>query len=185
MLILPPVLRLKHVPIRPRRTRVYAGTIPARVGGPGVDFFGVRDYQPGDPPRRINWHVSARQVDGAVLQRVRAGARRGRGSSSSMGASAPTCSAAVTPSLTIPCWLPPRSPMRLLSQGNRLGLLVYGKYLHWTLPAYGKLQREKILHALAEARSGGSDIFASLAPPADAPLPGQLADRGRHPARAG
>jgi uncharacterized protein (DUF58 family) len=49
-----------------------------------------------------------------------------------------------------------------LAQGNRVGLLVYGKYLHWTFPAYGRIQREKILHSLAEARIGGSEIFASL-----------------------
>src|SRR5260221_11827400 len=64
--IFPPVMRLGHVAIRPRRTRVYAGTIPARVGGGGTEFFGVREYHPGDPPRAINWRASAhhRQDDG-------------------------------------------------------------------------------------------------------------------------
>ena len=64
LLVLPSVPRLRNIAIRPRRTRVYAGTIPARVGGAAVDFFGVREYQTGDPPRRINWHLSARQADG-------------------------------------------------------------------------------------------------------------------------
>jgi uncharacterized protein (DUF58 family) len=161
LLILPPVLRLKRVSIRPRRTRVYAGTIPARVGGPGVDFFGVRDYQPGDPPRRINWHVSARQNEGLYSNEFEQervadvgilldGRDRTNlfGGGHSIFEHSVLAAAALTDAF--------------LAQGNRVGLLVYGKYLHWTLPAYGKLQREKILHALAGARSGGSDIFANL-----------------------
>ena len=43
LFVFPPVLRLRHVAIRPRRTRVYAGTIPARAGGTGTEFFGVRE----------------------------------------------------------------------------------------------------------------------------------------------
>jgi uncharacterized protein (DUF58 family) len=161
LLILPPVLRLKHVTIRPRRTRVYAGSIPARVGGPGVDFFGVRAYQPGDSPRRINWHVSARQGEelysnefeqervadvGIILD----GRNRTNlfGGGHSIFDHSVLAAAALTDAF--------------LAQGNRVGLLVYGKYLHWTIPAYGKLQREKLLHALAAARSGSSDIFADL-----------------------
>jgi uncharacterized protein (DUF58 family) len=50
----------------------------------------------------------------------------------------------------------------LLTQGNRVGLLVYAAFLRWTLPGYGKIQREKILFSLAHARPGGSDIFADL-----------------------
>ncbi len=50
----------------------------------------------------------------------------------------------------------------LLSQGNRVSLLVYAAFLRWTLPGYGKVQRERILHSLAHARPGGSDIFSDL-----------------------
>jgi len=50
----------------------------------------------------------------------------------------------------------------LLSQGNRVGLLVYAAFLRWAIPGYGKIQREKILFALAHARAGGSDVFADL-----------------------
>jgi len=50
----------------------------------------------------------------------------------------------------------------LLLQGNRVGLLVYSRYLQWTLPGYGKIQRERILQALASAVPGGSQIFEGL-----------------------
>jgi uncharacterized protein (DUF58 family) len=50
----------------------------------------------------------------------------------------------------------------LLFQGNRVGLLVYAKYLGWTFPGYGRVQRERALHALAHARPGGSEVFSDL-----------------------
>jgi uncharacterized protein (DUF58 family) len=50
----------------------------------------------------------------------------------------------------------------LLFQGNRVGLLLYGSFLRWTLPGYGKIQRERILHALAHARAGSSEVFSDL-----------------------
>lgn len=34
--------------------------------------------------------------------------------------------------------------------------------LQWTMPAYGKIQRQRILHALAGAAPGGSQIFEGL-----------------------
>jgi uncharacterized protein (DUF58 family) len=51
----------------------------------------------------------------------------------------------------------------LLAQGNRVGLLVYARILRWTIPGYGKVQRERILYSLAHARPGGSEVFADLA----------------------
>ena len=50
----------------------------------------------------------------------------------------------------------------LLTQGNRVGLLLYSTYLGWTLPGYGKIQRERILQALANAKTGESQVFADL-----------------------
>ncbi|HJQ15346.1 MAG TPA: hypothetical protein VJ830_11410, partial [Anaerolineales bacterium] len=50
----------------------------------------------------------------------------------------------------------------LLNQGNRVGLLLYASYLSWTFPGYGKIQRERILHALANARAGDSQVFSDL-----------------------
>ena len=161
LLILPPALRLKHVPIRPRRTRVYAGTIPARVGGPGVDFFGVRAYQPGDPPQHINWHISARQMEELVsneFEQERVAdvgiVLDGRERTNLFGGGRSIFEHSVLAASAL--------ADAFLMQGDRVGLLVYGKYLHWTLPAYGKLQRQKMLHTLAAARTGDSDIFANL-----------------------
>jgi len=161
LFVFPGVQRLKYVAIRPRRTRVYAGTIPARAGGVGTEFFGVRDYQPGDSPRTINWRASARHAEslysneyqqervadvGIVLDgRERANLFSGGHSifEHSVLAAAALADA-------------------FLNQGNRVGLLVYSSFLGWTLPGYGKVQRERILQALARAQVGVSSVFAGL-----------------------
>jgi uncharacterized protein (DUF58 family) len=161
LFIFPIVLRLRHVAIHPRRTRVYAGMIPARVGGTGTEFFGVRDYHPGDPPRVINWRASAHHEDvlyanefqqervadvGIVLDGRMRTNEFAHGHSlfeHSVQAAAAVADA-------------------LLAQGNRVGMLVYAAYLRWTIPGYGKIQREKIMHSLAYAKPGGSDVFADL-----------------------
>lgn len=161
LFVFPPVVPLKGVTIRPRGTRVYSGTIPARLGGPGVEFFNVRDYQPGDPPRHINWHVSARQMeklysnefqqervaDVAIVLDGRKRANIFAGERSLFEHSVLAVAALSS---------------ALLSQGDRVGLLIYGQYLHWTWPGYGKLQRERILQALAHARPGVSQVFDGL-----------------------
>jgi uncharacterized repeat protein (TIGR01451 family) len=161
LFVLPPVTRVRNIAIRPRRTRVYAGTIPARAGGAGTDFFGVREYQPGDPPSAINWRASARQLDklyanefqqervadvGIVLD------GRLRTNEFARGHSLFEYSVQAAASLSD----------ALLNQGNRVGLLVYASFLAWTFPGYGKIQRERILHALANARTGESQVFSDL-----------------------
>jgi uncharacterized protein (DUF58 family) len=161
LFVLPLVMRVRNVAIRPRRTRVYAGTIPARAGGSGTEFFGVREYQPGDSPNSINWRVSARHGDtlyaneyqqervadvGIVLD------GRLRTNEFAHGHSLFEYSVQAAASLAD----------ALLGQGNRVGLLLYASYLGWTFPGYGKIQREKILHALANAKTGSSQVFSDL-----------------------
>ena len=161
LFIMPPLTRVRNIVIRPRRTRVYAGTIPARAGGTGTEFFGVRQYQPGDPPHSINWRVSARYGEtlyaneyqqervadvGIVLD--------GRVKTNEFGNSHSIFEYSVQAAASI--------ADALLNQGNRVGLLLYASYLGWTLPGYGKLQRERILHALANAKTGESQVFSDI-----------------------
>jgi uncharacterized protein (DUF58 family) len=161
LLVFPEMRRLQSVAIHPRKTRVFAGQIPARAGGAGTEFFGVREYQPGDSPRSINWHASARHAEslyanefqqervadvGIVLDaRERANLFQDKYSifEHSVVAAAAISDAFIT-------------------QGNRVGLLVYGSYLSWTFPGYGKVQREKILQSLAGAVPGASTVFEGL-----------------------
>ena len=159
--IMPQVPKIKRVAIRPRQTRVYSGSVPARIGGPGVEFFGVRQYNSGDPLRRINWKVSARYEEalftneflqervadvGLILDaRQRCDIRTNQGT---LFEHQITATAALTESL--------------LKDGNRVGLLIYGQFLDWTFPRYGKVQRERIFQVLARAQTGASLVFENL-----------------------
>jgi uncharacterized protein (DUF58 family) len=174
--ILPPVLRLKYVAIRPRRTRVYSGLVPARVGGTGTDFFGVREYQTGDPPHWINWRATARHPDtlfsnefeqervtdiGIVLD----GRRRANlfGVGPAFQRRPPLDDGNPYPTIFEYSTLAAAALAdAFLTQGNRVSLLLYGRFLRWTLPGYGKVQRERILRTLALAEMGDSQIFADL-----------------------
>lgn len=159
--ILPHVSWLRRVSIRPLQTHGYAGPVPARIGGSGVDFFGVRAYQAGDPMRWINWRLSARHPHafftnefeqeriadvGLILDARLRSEVRVNGQSLFEHAVHATASLANV----------------FLNDGNRVGLLVYGGYLDWIFPGYGKLQRERILQALARAEPGESMIFDKL-----------------------
>jgi uncharacterized protein (DUF58 family) len=161
VLILPNVPRLRNVSIRPRVTRVYAGTIPARQGGSGVEFFGVREFAPGDSPRSINWRATARHQQttfaneyeqervadvGIILD------GRRHINEFSQGRSIFDHSVVAAASLSD----------AFLNSGNRVGMLVYGKFVNWTYPGYGKMQRERILQALARADTGDSQVFAGM-----------------------
>ena len=161
LFVLPQPRPLKRVAIRPLRTRGYAGPVPARQGGSGTDFFGVREYQVGDPRRWINWRISARHPRslfsnefeqeriadvGLILDaRSRSDVRVGEQSLFEHAVQA-TASLAEA----------------FLGDGNRVGLLIYGRVLDWTFPGYGKVQRERILRALARARTGESQVFDHL-----------------------
>jgi uncharacterized protein (DUF58 family) len=161
LFILPPVLKLKGISIRPRNTRVYSGEIPARSGGLGIDFYGVRPYQAGDPPNRINWMASARypqalysnefeQERVADVGIILDGRERSNTIASNISIFEYSVQAAAALSSTF------------INQGNRVSLLNYGKYLQWTFPGYGKIQLERILRALAGVAPGRSLIFEYL-----------------------
>jgi uncharacterized protein (DUF58 family) len=150
-LVLPVAYKLPEVAIRPRNTRVFPGLIPARKGGPGVEFFGVREYHSGDPVRWINERKSARYhgslfvnefeqeraVDVGLILDCRTGTNLFRDNSELLEHGT---QAAATLAETF------------LSYGNRVGLLVYGGGRIWVHPGYGRIQRERILQALATVR---------------------------------
>jgi uncharacterized protein (DUF58 family) len=161
LFVLPPLVRLRRLDLRPRRTRNNAGLIPARQGGPGVEFFGVREYQPGDPTRWINGRVTARYPEALFVnefeqERV---ADVGlildaRSSSDVSGAGGALFEYAVEATAAL--------ADALLDRGNRVGLVVYGSAMDWTFPSYGRVQRERIMRALARAEQGDHIAFESM-----------------------
>jgi uncharacterized protein (DUF58 family) len=161
LLILPGVQRLRPVAIRPPRTRDFPGPIPARQGGPGVNFFGVREYQLGDPLRWINWRVVARHTESLftnVFEQERIAdvglildARQQNDVLSPDGALFDHSIGATASLAEV-----------FLDAGNRVGLLIYGSGMTRTFPGYGKVQRDRIMRALARAKTGFNYALESL-----------------------
>ena len=151
---------LDPITIRPQRTRAFAGPVRANRGGQGLDFFGCRAYTPGDDVRRINWRAYAR-LDSLIVNeyeleriadvniildaRAKSHARLPEGTTfdHSVRAAAGLAS-------------------HFLNQGNNVGLLIYGDYMQWVFPGIGRLQQERILDELAEARLGDKAVFEEL-----------------------
>jgi uncharacterized protein (DUF58 family) len=155
--VVPDTLRLPHVPLRPRLTKGVAGMIPARQGGPGVTFFGVREYRMGDAMRWINWRASARHRQAVFTNEF----EQERAVDICLVLDARLESYLITESSAMfeQAVIAAASLAQLyLNEGDRVGLVSYGAYLSWTFPGYGKIQRERILNALAEARLGESQV---------------------------
>lgn len=161
LLIRPHLRKLRPIVLRPPRTRGFAGPIPARQSGSGVDFFGLRQYQQGDRLRWINWRVSARHERrlysnefeqervadiGIILDaRSQTDVRTANGSLYDQSIQA---AAALSD--------------MFLDQGNRVGLLIYGRGREGVFPGYGSGQRERIFRALGRTASGHNYALESL-----------------------
>ncbi|MCB0197033.1 MAG: DUF58 domain-containing protein [Anaerolineae bacterium] len=159
--VLPELVKVQRAAIRPRRVGLYSGQIPARQGAPGVEFFGVREYQAGDPLRWVNARATARypqtlfvnefeqerMVDVGLIVDARRQSDVQNGGESLFEYSI-QAAAALTETF--------------LGGGNRVGLLVYGRSINWTFPGYGKVQHERIMRALAQAEQGVGEVFERL-----------------------
>jgi uncharacterized protein (DUF58 family) len=161
LLVRPRPARIKSMRIRPAQTRGFAGPIPSRQGGSGTDFFVVREYQPGDPLRRVNWKVAAhnsselytnvyeqeRVADVGIILDAR---------EQCFGdlPNHPLFESAVEAAASI--------AEGFLLDGNRVGLLVYGGGIESAFPGVGKVQRQRILHVLARAHTGRNFALETL-----------------------
>ena len=162
ILAMPEVVRVRKVAIRPPRTHGHFGPIPSRQAGSGVDFYGLRDYQPGDPRRWINWRASARHEQDLFINQfereriadvgIILDARQQSNILLPNGSSLFEYSVQAAGSIS----------GALLEDGNRVGLLIYGFGVERTFPGYGKVQQERILRALGMARTGHNFALESL-----------------------
>jgi len=156
----PRVESLETFPIRPRRTRAFAGPVKANAGGSGLEFFGCREYVPGDDIRRINWRAFARWnelvIDEYEQERIADVTvildARERVNTWVAGTSVFDHAVRAAASLGL----------HFLDQGNYVGLLIYGNYLDWTFPSTGRAQKERILEALTRAQTADKPVFEDL-----------------------
>jgi uncharacterized protein (DUF58 family) len=160
LLFTPRFEELRDLAIAPRRTKVYSGVVKARLGGTGVEFFGTREYYQGDEFRWIDWNATARLghlittefeqervADVGLILDARARADIIAGEESLFEYSVQAAASLAR---------------YFIKEGNRVGLLLYGRYLDWTFPGYGRLQLVKLLEALTRAEKGDKAIFEGL-----------------------
>lgn len=149
----PKLKKYKPIQMQPRSTLHSPGSIPARLGGSGTDFWGVREYHPGDPLRRLDWRQTARhphefftkefeQEEIAEISLILDGRRKVEqriGTDSLFERGLET-----TASLA----------EMFLHQGHRVSLLVYGEGMQQAYPGYGKIQLHRIMEVLSKAHIG-------------------------------
>jgi uncharacterized protein (DUF58 family) len=141
--------------LEPLETQVFAGNQVSRVRGEGIEFADLREWQPGDRVRRINWRASAlrrslwvneqhpeRNTDVILFLDTFAEVRAADGS---------THDRAVRAAATL--------ARGYLERRDRVGLIGFGGSLSWLLPQAGLRQLYAIVDVLLR-----SDIVLSYAP---------------------
>ncbi|MEE8592609.1 MAG: DUF58 domain-containing protein [Candidatus Bipolaricaulota bacterium] len=158
--LLPHYEELGPVSIRPRRTRAFAGPIRSNLSGSGIDFYGCRTFTQGDDIRRINWRAYARTdelvicdyeqeriTDVSLILDARARAHAFVGTHHTF-----EFATRATASLA----------SHFCTQGNNVGLLVYGDNLNWVFPGVGRSQVDRIFDVLSQARLANKIAFEDL-----------------------
>lgn len=161
VLVLPQTLPLRKFPLRVAHTLRTFGPHLSRLPGAGIDFWGVREYHPGDSLRWIHWRAAARHprqfftkqfereemANIGLLLDARAITERVEDGSALL-----EHSIQATASLA----------KHLLRMGNRISLLVMGERYVRIFPGTGKRQLIQIMDRLAECRPGSKTLFNSL-----------------------
>lgn len=146
----PLIHKFKPIGLRPRSTLHSPGSIPARLGGSGTDFYGVREYHPGDPLRSLDWRMTARYpfkfftkefeqeeiADIGLILDARQNMEMVVNGESLFEHSVNAAASLAE---------------MFLHQGHRVSLLVFGKRLSIVFPGYGKIQLHRIMSCLSKA----------------------------------
>ena len=155
--IQPQFKKFKPVFFRPWKTLSSIGLVPSRAGGFGTDFWGIRDYHPGDPLKLLDWRLAARHPHKYYIKEF-----------------------VQEKTAEIAILLDGREKMNLvinkesiydievkaaaslaemfIRQGHRVSLFAIGEILRYVLPAYGKIQLNRILNCLSGVRSGSGSL---------------------------
>ncbi len=153
--VTPQIQEMKRISIQPHKVRMHAGNIRSKLLGPGIEFFALRDYRPGDTLRHVNWKASARrdtmvtneyetERSGDVTIIVDA---RTAGDDGNLDA---TVEAAASLS------------SYFLKQRDRVGMVILGHVVDVIRSNYGKRQLQKIVDHLIDAKPGAVRSAVSI-----------------------
>ena len=161
LVVAPRMEDVRKVRVVPRRVRALMGQVRSRQIGLGLEFFSLRDYQPGDEIRHVNWKATARRDK--LLTNEYEAERSGdailildaRGESEVGPVARSTTELGVTAVVSL--------ASKILETRNRVGLVVQREVLDWIYPGYGKKQLYRIVDALVHVRAGGEWPFEHVA----------------------
>jgi uncharacterized repeat protein (TIGR01451 family) len=144
------------------QTSAYAGEVATGTGGDGLEFFSLREYQPGDPESRVHWEQFARTGEFATIDFREEHAARvvllfdGRESSymSPSPGEPDALNRAVDAAVDVFA--------SLSDQGHLVGIAAFNGVACWLGPGTGSLHRQRV-----------RDLFVDH--PAIAPIPPSLA----------
>lgn len=71
LLVLPGTVQIKDLKISSRVPKMYTGRVSIKQPGPGYEFYSLREYQPGDPFKDINWKAFCKTRKLMVNERER------------------------------------------------------------------------------------------------------------------
>lgn len=146
--VLPPIEDLSDFPLDSRTAQPEIGTFRSGNVGVGTEFFGIREYIPGDELRRINWKASARSESLLSNEYEREHVTNIYLVTDLTAPSVDDLKWTVRASASIATYL--------LRTRNRLGLVVIGESVSHVQIESGRRQLLRVLDKLITAEPGGT-----------------------------
>ena len=142
-----PSVETLHALLAPYETQVFVGNQVSRTKSEGVEFADIRDWAPGDRVKQINWRASARRGGGLLVNQQHP--ERNTDvvlfldtftdvASDDRGTFDMTVRAATS------------LAHLYLQRKDRVGLVSFGGYLSWLVPASGTQQLYRIVDSLLQ-----------------------------------
>ncbi len=147
-----PILYEAQTPYSTRGTKITVGPLPSPLIGEGLEFHAVREYQPGDPLKIINWKATART--GRIMANEFESERKVNvifvvDASSSNGPIFDYLIRAVASLM-----------LNALNDGTGFGLLLAEEVPLWVRVDYGKRHFFKCIDFLSTAKPGRTNLIA-------------------------
>ena len=156
--IMPKPERMRGAELRPRHLGPWPGTIHARIRGPGTEFFSMREYVPGDDPKRINWKALAKHRRLIVNEME---AERVTDVMIVLDTDVSFYESAEAELFERGIRAAASMASLLLKQGNRVGMILQGEERGLVSPKFGKRHERNILFLLAAAKPGRASLSTS------------------------
>jgi len=154
--VIPSIEKLRSSDLPFKQTGQWPGIIHSSRRGTGMEFYGLRDYVPGDELGRVEWKASARM--GKLMTIERESERSANiviildaGEDSNLGKSPETlleCSIKAAGSLA----------SLLLNLGNQVSLIIHCKNRGWLPGGFGKRHLRRILDYLTSVEVGDAEV---------------------------